>query len=1075
MKIKDFSNQRLKWNALLFMLAFLLSILSVITAFGQTVKILKGKVTDLDGKPLRATVRHSGGAIVTDPDGSFLIKGLVTGDTIRFTQVGFKTVFRIYNQTEIFMGIKMSEENYQLEDVVVQTGYQTSKPNEINGAVSVIDEKVLNARSGTSILDRIVGQTSGLVLQVGKTNSNPQNSTNITIRGLGTINGPLDPLIILDGFIYEGDINNINPNDVENVTVLKDAASASIWGARAGNGVIVITTKKGKLNQPIQISFNANYLYQGLPNLSAIPEMENTDYIALEKKLFDAGYFNDRISTTPWAALTPAVEIFLAQRDGKISPSRANEQIQNLIQQGTVKSYLDNFYTQALTQQYSLNIKGGGERNSYLVSASYDRSKGETYNTSDKLNLHLANDFKIIKNLDLSTNVYFTNVKSKSGRPSYNTLSVGSRYPPYLDFNASPSLNTVYRGAYTDTLAKGKLQDWKYYPTDEYKHNYIERKVQELYGNLSLRYRIIDGLNLQLSYQFQRQTADDVQTMDSESFAARNLVNTYSQYNPTTGVVTYIVPKGGILKKTNAVTNSQTGRAQFNYYKIFGFHSLTAIMGGESRSSSLTGESIRRLGYLEDPLYFSYVDEIGDYPQFLNGNYGQIGGDNSQSKTEYRFLSLYANMAYSYKGRYTLSGSIRRDGSNIFGASTNDKWKPLWSTGLGWKVSQEGFYNMDWLPVLTFTTTFGYSGNVDLSKTAYPIASYGVNSATGLPLTRISSINNPNLRWEQLSQLNFKLDFEINRQRLTGSIAYYLKRGTDLYGRAPFDYTAWGGSNQLVRNVADMIGKGLDIDLHSKNIKSAAFNWETDVFFSYNSSKTKKYYRQSGSNLGAIIGGSNSITPLEGYPLYSISTYKWGGLDGNGNPQGYLNGALSTNYNAILQEAATIGDNVEYSGPSSPTYFGSIINTIRIKSLSLSFNLNYKLGYKLIKPSFSTSQFLNTGIGYADYALRWQNPGDELKTNVPSFLYPQNSSRDGFYQMSSINVISGNHVRLDYIRLSYDVNSSQWKFPFRNLEIYAAAQNVGIIWKANNEGIDPDYPSYIPPTRQFIFGIRGSF
>ncbi|GAA4196158.1 SusC/RagA family TonB-linked outer membrane protein [Pedobacter jeongneungensis] len=1065
----------MKWNFFLLITAILLVSLSAITVFAQGGQEVHGKVTDLDGKFIIATVRFKGGVTLVDKDGNFKINSLKVGDSIRVTATGFKTVVRVYEKPGSFISIRMTEDVQQLEEVLVQTGYQSVKPNEINGTISSIDEKAISARVGTNILDRIIGQTSGLILQVGKSNNNPQNNTNITIRGLGTINGPLDPLIVLDGFIYEGDIANLNPNDIENITILKDAAAASIWGARAGNGVIVLTSKKGKLNQAMQISFNANYLLGELPKLNAVGQMDNSDYIAVEKQLFDAGYFNDRITSTPWAALTPVVEILLAQRNGSISQISANEQIQSLAKNNTVQSYLDNFYTNSLIQQYSLSVRGGGERNSYLLSAAFDDAKGETFSRNKKLNLHLANDFKVMKGLDLSTNIYFTNSNIKSGRPEYNSLSVGGRYPTYLDFGSGGSLATIHRSLYTDTVAGGRFLDWKYYPNEDYKHEYNKRKIQELYANVGLKYQIFNGLNLQVSYQYQRQNVEDEQTSDTESFAARNLVNTFSQYNKATGILTYPVPKGGILLSNSSMVNSQTARAQFNYSKIFGLHSITAILGGETRSSNSSARGSRRLGYQADPLYFSPVDEVGYYPEYLTGNFNQIGSVNTLLETAYRFLSVYSNVSYSYKGRYIVSGSVRRDGSNIFGANTNDKWKPLWSAGLGWKLSEEPFYNIEWLPTLRLTGTFGYSGNVDLSKTASPVAGYSYNSITGFPITRVNSINNPDLRWEQLSQLNVKLDFETKKQVLSGSFSGYIKKGTDLYGTANYDYTAWGARELIVRNVADMRGVGFDLDLHSINFRAADFKWNTDFYLSYNISKTKKYYSSTPASIYTLISGGNIITPVVGYPLYSLAAFKWGGLDNKGNPQGYLNGALSTDYAAIANESADSGNNLVYLGSASPTYFGSFINSFSYKGVSLSINLNYKLGYKVRKPSISYSALINNGVGNSEFSMRWQKAGDELHTNVPSFVYPTNNTRDFFYYASEVNVMPGDHIRIDYLRLGYTVNTAQWKFPFRNLELYSGIQNVGILWKANSYGYDPDYAGVVPPTRQYTFGIKGAF
>lgn len=1055
-------------------------VLSVFESAGQVKPpfLIKGKITELDGKRLLVSIRTTkNGMAGTDEDGNFSIEVKALPDTLKFNAVGYVTVLKPI-QNANFINIRMSPKIEQLEEVLVQTGYQTLKPNEINGTVSVISEQALNSRGGLNILDRLVGQSSGLLFNIGKKND-LQSSLNIIVRGLGTINGPLDPLIILDGYIYEGNIENINPNDVDNVSILKDASAASIWGARAGNGVIVITTKKGKLNQPLQIGFSANLLLKSKPDLFAISEMNSTDYIDVERKLFNSGYFDSKITQSPFQALTPAVEILLSQRNGKISSTQANNMLIDLANNDSRKAYLDNFYTLGVTQQYSLNIKGGGNKNSYLLSAGYDKVKGETYSTTDRLNIRLSNDFKLLDKLSLATNVYFTSLTTKSGRPAYKTISIGSKMVPYFSFldengNALPVARN-YRSSYVDTAGNGKLLDWKYYPAEDYKHNITENNQQELFASVALKYQLLSYLSLNLSYQYQKQNSDGKTTADLESYIARDKINTYTQLNRTTGVIKYIVPVGGIQNLTHTDVGSQTGRFQLNFNKNIGVHSINAIVGAEARDVTTSGSSIIRFGFQEDPLYFTLIDPITSYPEFLGGNYSQINAQNNLLSTQYRFLSLYANASYSYKNKYSISGSVRKDGSNIFGANTNDKWKPLWSAGVGWELSNESFFNVNELNFLKLSATFGYSGNVDLTKTASAIGSYFTYLASGLPAVRITSINNPDLRWEQLSQLNLKVDFASEKNRLSGSIAWYIKKGTDLYGEAPYDYTAWGGKDLLPRNVADMKGYGIDAELHSLNISTTAFKWNTDLYFSYNTNKTVKYYSTQGSDLSALLSAGTIIIPVVGKPLYAMAAYKWAGLDALGNPQGYLNGKVSSDYKAMRVEAVATGNNLEYLGAASPTFFGSLINTFKYKALSLSFNFSYRLGYYVKKPSINYNNLVLFGQGHGDYEKRWQKPGDETLTDVPAFVYPVDIDRDMFYLSSTVNAVKADNIRLDYINLSYKFNTAGWRFPFRNLEVFTIAQNCGLVWRATKENIDPDYADVIPPARQFSFGLRGNF
>ncbi|SEO14525.1 SusC/RagA family TonB-linked outer membrane protein [Mucilaginibacter sp. OK283] len=1053
-----------------------------LAVFGQQKSslILKGHIKLPDGLQLQVSVGSpKNGYTNSDSAGNFSIPVRVIPDTLKFSAVGLKTQYEVIKTPLSFLNITMETATQMLNEVVINTGYQQVRANEINGSVSQINETMFNARPGTNILNRLLGQSTGLLLNIGKSNGNPQNTTNLSIRGLGTINGPLDPLIVLDGFIYEGDISNINPLDVESVSLLKDAAAASIWGSRAGNGVIVISTKKGRYNQPLAIGFNANVIVQQLPNLYALNQMSSADYIDVERKMFNAGYFDDQINNSPYQALSPAVEVMLAQRSGKISGSVANAQLDALSKQDSRSAYLKEFYTHAITQQYGLNVRGGGSNYKFLLSGAYDKVLSETYAKNNKFNIGLTQEFRAGKNLTLSGRVYFTSLETASGRPAYNSLSVGGRILPYLSFrdaqgNALP-LASAYRGAYTDTAGNGKLLDWKYYPADDYLHNMVNTNRWDIFASTGLKYHLTSFLNFDLSYQYQRQYDETVSLSDAQSYQARNLINTYTQLNPTTGILTYPVPLGGIQTLSLGNVSSSTARGQFNLNKTLGQHSLTAIAGAETRSAKTDGKSAAWYGYNGDPLTYSNIDLVNAYPEFLTGNYSQVGSGNNLTATQYRFVSLYANAAYSFKKRYTLSGSARRDGSNIFGANTNDRWKPLWSTGLGWLLSGEPFYRLDWLPELRIKATYGTSGNVDLTRTALPVASYATNNVTGLPITRISSINNPDLKWEQLSQWNIGMDFTLKDRRLQGSVSYFVKHGTNLYGPALYDYTTWGGSQELIRNIAEMKGYGVETELHALNLQRSSFRWQADIYFNFNMSKTVTYNNSYTTGLYNILASGTSITPLVGKPLYAIAVYKWAGLDAAGNPRGYLNGKPSIDYTAMALEASSSGDNLLYVGSATPTYYGNLINSFFWKGFSLSFNMSYRLGYYTIKPTINYSRLIANGTGNSDYALRWQKAGDEALTTVPAFVYPANQDRDYFYTASQPNVIKADNIRLDYINLGYRLDLSKMKLPFRSVDLYANMQNVGIIWRANHLGLDPDYLNTLSPVRSLTFGLRSNF
>lgn len=1062
----------------------LLLLLACFNTHAQTTPgIITGKIsTPEHGGPLSGfTVYalYSNTKASTDNKGTFNIEIKSFPDSLIISHVGYKTERIAIYQDGTILNVTMQTDMSELGEVVINTGYQKAKPNEVNGSVTVIDNKTLNQQAGTNILARLQGVTSGLAFNPGYSGGNSQRKTDINIRGLSTINASLDPLIVLDNFIFEGDIANINPNDIESITVLKDAAASSIWGARAGNGVIVITTKKGKFNQPLKVSASTSILLTQKPDLSTLPEMSVSDLIDFEQFLFSKGYFNSTINQAH-APLAPAIEIFLKRRNGQLSANDSAAQIDALKSISTREQYEKYLYETAITQQYAINLRGGTTNLSWLISGAYDRSIDHLAAFYDKRNFRISNSYKPTKNLRFDVNVYYTGSKSVTGKPGYQTAStITGRYVPYLlyadDQGNSLAVTNQYRTSYIDTAGAGKLLDWKYYPLEDYKHNRGITKLDEIIASAGLNYQFTPAITLDIQYQHQQQRSTSENLADLQSFETRNTINLFSQLDRSTGKVTRIVPLGDIFRIRNSLRQSQNLRGQLNYNRRFSLHDLSIMAGAEVREVVGSSNGTVYYGYKKDPLTFANVDIVNRYPTFVTGSMSTISGPSSLTETINRFVSLYANLSYAYKSRYSVSGSFRKDGSNIFGASTNDKWKPLWSAALGWEISKEKFFTHGWLPYCKLRLSTGYSGNLDLSRTALPVANFGSDGNTQLPIAVINTINNPNLRWEKIQQTNFGVDFRFIKSVISGSIDYYIKKGTDLYGQTPYDYTTWSGASSLTKNVAAIKGHGLDILINSVNLDKR-IRWTSTFIYNYTLSKTTAYYEKSATNITTLLAGGANITPVIGRPLYSIAAYKWGGLDDAGNPQGYLDGQLNTNYNAIVRQANDKGlesGSIVYVGSSIPTSFGFLINTVTWKQLSFSINIGYKLGYYFRRQSLSYEGIASTGRGDKEYADRWKKPGDEFLTNIPSFIYPFNSSREGFYAKSEINVLKGDHIRIQYANLSYTLAAN--KKAFDNIKIYLNAANLGVLWRANDQGIDPDYPGGLPLPKSFAFGVQTNF
>ncbi|QIH35262.1 SusC/RagA family TonB-linked outer membrane protein [Sphingobacterium sp. DR205] len=1056
-------------------------------ANGQTPeKLVRGKVVTSGGLPLgNVNVTSKGRSVRSDDSGKFSIESGLN-DSIQFSLIGYLSEKILISRYSNNLTVMLKEATNQLAEVEINTGYQNLKVNQINGSVSVLKKDLLEKQVGTNILDRLEGVTNGLVFQKGKTNLNPQNKLGITVRGYGTINGPLDPLIVLDEFVYEGDINNINPNDIESVTILKDAEATSIYGARGGNGVIVLTSKKSKMDGKTRVDLNLNATIKEKPDLSKLAILGNREYIQVEEMLFDAGQFDSRLNSWDAPPVSPIVYWLDKRRKKEISEEIYQSHKAFYLKSDFREQYSSYFYNPAHTQQLAANISGGNVNNNWTVALGHDWQKDNYSQPSARTTIRLANTVTLNKWLNLNLSASYSNQKNKNSNiPSYSTLaSVGNQYVvPYLslfDETGSPvAFYKNYGKTVLDTVGKGRLFDWNYYPTEDYKYNTETNTIQEYIGNIGVSVKLFPGAVFKANYQRQRQDGQIDNHFKKESYFVRDMVNSFSQINETTGKVTYIVPYGDILWKTGNDQESYAFRSQFDFNKKIGQHSLIAMAGLEMRETKSWGNSMIYYGYREDPLSLVPVDFTTNYLKKPFGSYGTILGSPSLSPTRLnRFVSVYGNFHYTWKDRYMLSGNIRRDGSNIYGVSTNDKWKPLWSVGAGYVMSKESFFEKLPVSYLKLKMTLGHSGNVDLSRSALPVSGSATNSSINgsLPYGRIGTINNPSLRWEEVMQLNTGLEFALKDFPLSGSLEYYIKNGSDLYGETNYDYTSWGARGTIIQNVAAMKGKGLDVQLNY-SLKSGVWGWQSSLIYNYNNNKTTAYYypNDQGQLYRMVAASGSQINPVIGYPLYGLAAFIWKGLDDNGNPQGILNGKISTDYTAINNGSigsAEEGGSVRFVGSAIPVHFGGWLNTLNYKNLSLSFNLSYRMGYYFRRSSFTSSALINYGTGHPDFYNRWRQKGDH--TDVPSFEFPLiMSGRDGFYTSSEVLVEKGDHIRLQFINLSYDLPKTIRGL--YNIQLFANAANLGIIWRANRNGLDPDYPEAIPLQKNYSLGLRASF
>lgn len=1052
---------------------------------------ISGKVINEKGEPVEGVsvlIKGTQKGTTTNSDGFFELKDIDENGTLIITGVNIQTTeIKIAGKADVLISVKTKI--IAGDEVIVSTGYQVIHKERATGSFAAVNKEQFDNRVATDVISRLEGITSSLVFNKQGLLGTPE----LSIRGRSTIFANDQPLIVVDNFPYDGDIAHINPNDVENITVLKDAAAASIWGVRAGNGVIVITTKKGRFNQPLKVQLNNNITIGSKPDLFYSPNFLNTsDFIDLEKYLFSNGYYDADLNSLNFQPVSPVVDILAKQRAGLINAQEANAQIdvlKSLDVRNDISRYL---FRKSVNWQNSLSITGGKDRVSYFFSIGYDKNKpGAIQSDYDRLTLITKNLFSLTKNLTVEIGVNYVQSTSKQNTNGTDINTGGPNnkniYPyAQLSDNNGHALSIVkdYRKAFVQAAEANGFLNWQYFPLTDIG---LQRKKTEMFDtriNAAVRYNFLKGLSGELKYQYQRFLTQTHDLDQQESYYVRNLINQYASVN-SSGVVTKLnnVPLGDILDLSNADQRSNNMRGQLNFNKYWNNNNIDAIAGVEVREIVRNTDGNRLYGYNDDLSTYQVVEQPTTFfTVYPSGNSGIIQQGPGVTGGTDRFRSYFANVAYTYKDRYTLSASGRIDQSNFFGVKTNQRAVPLWSAGAKWIVSKENFYHIEWLPELAFRATYGYNGNLDRTVTAITTFSYFSTGApqTGARYAEISNIGNPELRWEKTRMFNLGFDFVLKKDALSGSVEYFQKNGIDLMGDAPLAPSS--GVAQLRGNFANMRGNGIDVQLVS-NIFNRDFKWQTFLLFSYATDKVTKYdIKFSPETYFAANGNNFNKYPIAGYPLYSVFSMPWGGLDPlTGDPRGYNTDTLTKDYSLLTSPSLK---NIIYNGPARPTYSGGLTNTLSFKGFLFSFNISYKLGYYFRRTSVNYNDLFLRWIGNNDYSKRWQNPGDESKTNVPSLGYPIDPKRDLFYSNSEILVEKGDHIRLQYLSIGYDLSTDVLKkVHISSIRFYFLINNIGILWRANKYKIDPDFPAPafgngnvgIPLLRTVSAGLKVNF
>lgn len=990
----------------------------------------------------------------------------------------------------------------QMLDAVVVTGYQTVERRKLTAAVGKLNISDETIGAVKSIDQALAGQIAGL--SVTSTSGAPGAPAKIRIRGTSSLNGTQDPLWVLDGIPLEGtdvpqsnvlnDVSNIqqssiaglNPADIENITVLKDAAATAIYGARAANGVIVITTKKGKVGKPV-INFSSKFTYMPTLSTNRLNMLNSQEKVDLELELLRSNFaygdnkggvskiisgygLTDAYKKGGWGALTPE-----AQTD--ISRLRNTE-----------TDWGDILFRDAFNQEYSLSLSGGNERVTYYTSIGYYQENGNVKGVGlDRLNIVAKASYKVNRMLKFGVSLFVNRRNNKT----YLTDTYGLVNPVYYSRKANPyyqpfDANGNY--VYDFDVQNNSDTDLGFNIFEERKNTSNEETINALSSIFDAELRFNDKLKFTTQLGLQLDKASKEQIADKESFSMRIIRKNSKYWDSASQSNKYFIPDGGVHKAYENTNSQITWKAMGEYRDSFNdIHELEVMVGTELRKTWY--ETLFSAGYGFDrqtlttkPVVFPDEDRARQFPL------------HQKTYKENAYVSFFSTASYSLMNRYTFGGSIRFDGSDLFGVDKKYRYLPLYSVSGLWRLSNEPFMQgtRKWMDNLAFRVSYGIQGNIDKNTSPFLLGKYIVDNI--LPggsehMIDINSAPNKKLRWEKTQSVNVGLDFSVLNQAINLSVDYYYRKGTDLIGKQMLPLETGFVSTNI--NWASMVNKGVEVSLSTRNVATKNFSWYTNLNFAYNNNKV----------LREAIPEAQTIPGREGYPVDAIFAIKTAGLDEEGYPLFYDKEGKKVTLKELyrLQDPFGLGFTVNsdvtpaeersfysYIGSQDTPYTGGLINTFSYKNWELTANLSFNLGgYVRTTPSYNFINFDRGQNVNSDILDRWtpENTDGRLPALITSekradeyYWYDQKSE---IYKNLDIWVKKLNYFRLQNLRLGYRLPEKMTKsLGMGSASVAIEGRNLLVFGSSYKNFLDPEsmYNPYAPPIPKSItFSLNLNF
>ncbi len=1054
----------------------------------QQVQKISGKITDKNGNAIAGAtinIKETGRAFITDSNGNFSIQLSAKEKTLIISYIGLKKQIIEINGRSV-INVTLDEDVAELKEVtVLSTGYQTISKERATGSFDVISKEQLD-KPTTNIATRLIGTVAGLQAKLD-VDGNP---TDIQIRGLSSLYATATPLVVVDGFAIQGDFNSINPNDVESISVLKDAAAASIWGARSANGVIVVTTKKANKSTPIKVEFSTFTRIGNKLDLSYVnPLASSAETVEYEKQAFNkwGGMVNNGSLTTNYAKSWSQATVALSEHYlGFTTDAQLDATLAQLKTQDNRSQISDNLLATPVNTQYNLSLYGSSGKLTNALSLLYESNQSnfkETYNNKYLINYRTSANLSKWLTVNFSALTQYI-INKNNGV----TLSDIQSLSPYdMLKNSDGSLTNISQyywpiiQRYVPT-SRFPYSNWTYNPIQEIQNRDITSKQLNARIQAGLTFNIIRGLTFDTKIQYEFFNTFNRNLYNENTYYVRNTINTASTWSPQTmtGTITTNLPKGSILTQNRAQYESYNLRNQLNFDRIFfRKHEINFVAGSEIISNiSQTFNNPITYGYNDDKL------TVGTFPNGSGGTFYPIKNwmgnnqtfsyTNSFSYTTDRYFSLYGNLAYTYDNKYTLSGSARTDASNLITDDPKYRYAPFWSVGLSWQAQKEEFLkNISWLNRLNLRLTYGYRGNVDKSTAFKPLISLGTtpNIYTNDYTASISSYGNPTLRWEKTGSLNLGFNYAVLGGKLYGKLDVYNDVKKDLI--VSVSIPAVNGTTSQKLNNGTMNNRGINFEVGSfLNIKENDIVWRGSLNFSYNRNRITKLFIATYAASSLTSGPTYSY--VQGNDANALWSFVYAGVVNN---QPTVKGANGTTYEF---NAWTPGDGRDYminSGTTNAPYGLGVTNSFKIYDFNVSFIITGKFGHVFKVESFN-------------YPVVWGSrvlPNDKLSTVTNGdqsqiVPLPLNANEakfyfwDRFYPYLSYLVKDASNIRIQELNVTYNLNQSLLRrFKINKTQIYAQGNDLHT-FLFNKEGEDPEYPKgTLKPQPKFTLGLKFEF